>query len=54
MITTDDLLRTIQLEREAQIRNDQRARSAACARTCCNPSLLDRVARALGGNPASC
>ena len=54
MITTPDLVKLIQLEREAQIRRDHLLRIAGCARACCNPTLFDRVARALGGNPATC
>lgn len=51
MIPTPEFIRIIQLERESQIRNDHLARVAACARACCNPTLFDRVARVLGGNP---
>ena len=54
MITTPELVRLIQLEREAQIRHDHLVRMASCARACCHPTLFDRVARALGGtNPAT-
>jgi hypothetical protein len=54
MTMAPELIKIIQAEREAQIRNDHLARIAACARACCNLTLLDRVARALGGNPATC
>ena len=54
MFTTPELMKLIQQEREAQIRHDHLVRIASCARACCNPTLLDRVARALGGNPATC
>jgi hypothetical protein len=54
MNTTPELVRLIQSERDAHIRSDRLARIAACARACCNRTLADRIARALGGNPATC
>jgi len=54
MITTPELLRLLQSEREAQIRHDHLVRIASCARACCSPTLLDRIGRALSGNPATC
>ena len=54
MITTRELIKVMELEREAQIRHDHLVRMARCARACCNPTLFDRIARALGANPASC
>ncbi len=54
MNTTQELVRLIQSERDVHIRRGRLARIAACARACCHPTLADRVARALGGNPATC
>jgi hypothetical protein len=54
MTTTPELIRFIQSEREAHIRNDHLARIASCARACCHPTLFDRVAAVLGRDPASC
>jgi len=54
MNTTPELVALVQREREARIREDHLARLAACVRDCCDPTLLDRLARALRGTPATC
>ena len=54
MNATPELVALLQLERERQIHEDHLVRVATCARACCNPSLVDRLARALLGTPASC
>jgi hypothetical protein len=54
MNATPELVALVQRERESRIREDHLARLAACGRACCNPSRLDRLARALRGTPAAC
>ena len=54
MNATPELVALIQREREQHIRQDQLARLAACVRACCQTGLIDRLARALRGTPATC
>jgi hypothetical protein len=54
MITTPELVTLMQRERERHIEHDQLARVAACRRACCNPTLIDRLARAVRGTPDAC
>ena len=54
MLTSPELVALIQQERERTIAQDRLARLAACVRACCDPSLLDRVARTLRRSPAGC
>ena len=54
MNATPELVALIQREREVHIREDHLARLAMCARSCCNPTLLDRLARTLRGTPTIC
>jgi len=54
MNTTPELVALIQRDREQHIQRDHLARLAACANACCNPSLINRLARALRGSPADC
>jgi hypothetical protein len=54
MNTTPELVALFQREREQHTREDHVARLAACTRACCKPTLIDRVARAMRGTPASC
>ena len=42
-----ELVALIQRERELDIEHDRLGRIAACARACCRPSLVDRLARVL-------
>jgi len=54
MHTSPELVALIQQERERSIAHERLARVAACVRACCDPSLLDRVSRALRRSPAAC
>ena len=54
MNTTPELVALIQRERERDFEHDRLARIAACARACCNPTRIDRLARALRGTSAAC
>jgi hypothetical protein len=54
MITTPELVALVQHERERNIEHDRLARVAACARACCHPTPIDRLARALRGTSAAC
>ena len=47
MNTTPELVALMQRERERNFEHDRLARIAACARACCNPTRIDRLARAL-------
>jgi hypothetical protein len=53
MITTPELVALTQRERERHIEHDRLGRIAACARACCNPTLIGRLAHALRGMPAA-
>jgi hypothetical protein len=53
-MTSPELVALVQRDREREIRQDSLARFASCVRACCNPSLIDRLARALRGTPADC
>ena len=54
MNVSPELVALVQREREDRIREDHLVRLATCARACCNPTLIDRVARVLRGTPATC
>jgi hypothetical protein len=54
MFTSPELVTLIQQERERSIARDRLARLAACVRSCCDPSLVGRVARAFRRSPAAC
>ncbi len=54
MITTPELVALIQRERELNIEHDRLVRIAGCMRACCDPTLGDRLARALRLTPATC
>jgi hypothetical protein len=54
MITSPELVALMERERERHIERDRLARVAACARACCNPTRIDRLARALRAAPAAC
>jgi hypothetical protein len=54
MITTPELVALVQRERERHIEHDRLARVAACARACCQPTRIDRLARTLRGTSAAC
>jgi hypothetical protein len=54
MTTTPELVALAERERERHIEHDRLGRVAACARACCNPTRLDRLARVLRGTPAAC
>jgi hypothetical protein len=54
MINLPELVAFKQRERERELAEDRLARHVACHRACCNPSRLDRMARALGLAPAAC
>jgi hypothetical protein len=55
MITTFEYVALIQRERERTFESDRLARLAASVRACCEPSLFERLARALrGASPAEC
>jgi hypothetical protein len=53
-MSTPELVALVQRDREREIRQDHLARLALCVRACCNPSVIDRLARALRGTPAAC
>ncbi|HEX9044802.1 MAG TPA: hypothetical protein VF802_07235 [Candidatus Limnocylindrales bacterium] len=54
MFTTPDYVALVQREREERIRESRLARIADCIRAACDPSLVDRLARALRRAPAAC
>ena len=54
MNTTPELVALIQRERELDIEHERLARITGCARACCNPSLGDRLTRALRLASATC
>jgi hypothetical protein len=43
-----------QHERERSLSHLHLVRQVACYRACCNPTRLDRIARAIGLAPAAC
>ncbi len=54
MLSTPEYVALVQREREEHIREDRLARIASCVRAICNPSLFDRIARAVRRAPATC
>lgn len=54
MIVPTDLIALQQQERERIAARERLARHALCVRACCNPTRLDRVARALRLAPTAC
>ena len=54
MNATPELVALIQREREVHIREEHLARLARIAQSCCDPTLLMRLARTLRGTPATC
>ena len=54
MNVTPELVALVQRDRERAIEHDRLARLAACARACCSPSVLHRLARSLRPAPTSC
>ena len=54
MFTSPELVALIQQERERSIAHDRLARLAACVRACCDPSIVERFARAFRRAPAAC
>jgi hypothetical protein len=53
MFTSPELVALIQQERERSIAHDRLARLAACVRACCDPSIVQRIARAFRRSPAA-
>jgi hypothetical protein len=54
VIVPPDLIALQQQERECIAARERLARHALCVRACCNPTRLDRVARALRLAPTAC
>jgi hypothetical protein len=54
VIVPPELALLTQHRRERDLSHDYLARVAACYRACCNPTLLDRIARAIGLAPTAC
>jgi hypothetical protein len=54
VIVPPDFAALRQRERERDLARERLVRAAACYRSCCHPTRLDRVSRALRLAPASC
>jgi hypothetical protein len=54
MLTTPELVAVVQRERDASAARSRVARLASRVRACCDPSRVDRLARALHLRTASC
>jgi hypothetical protein len=53
-MTSPELVRAIQQDRERSADRDRLARLAACIQACCSPSIVRRVMRAARPAPAAC
>lgn len=53
-MTSPELVAMVQRDREREIRQDSLVHLPDRVRACCNPSVIDRLARALRGTPATC
>lgn len=54
MNPTPEYVALVQREREIHLAQARLARVATCVRACCNPTLTDRLARALRLPAATC
>ena len=54
MNASPELIAAVQRERERQVDLDRLARLVARMRACCNPTLFDRLARAMRRTPSAC